>query len=46
MYWVYVSRVSIKYGEVTYPHWKHFDNKITALLFAKINDYKLIAKGK
>ena len=39
MYYVYVSR-SIR------PYWKGFDNRISALLFKKINGYSLIAKGK
>ncbi len=46
MWYVYIDTVSIKYGEVIYPHWKPFSNRISAMLFAKINGYKLIAKGK
>lgn len=39
MYYVYVSRV-------IRPYWKGFDNRISALLFKKINGYTIIAKGK
>ena len=46
MYYVYIDRVSVKYGRVAWPYWKGFDNLISALLFKKINGYKLIAKGK
>lgn len=45
MYWVYVDRV-IKTRKVQPKHWKAFDGYINALLFAKINGFKLIAKGK
>ena len=46
MYYVYVDRVSVKYGQVTLPYWKGFDNLISALLFKKINGYSLIVKRK
>ena len=41
MYYVYITE-SYK----GYNYWRAFDHRITALLFAKINGYKLIAKGK
>jgi hypothetical protein len=43
-YYVY----STKYdrGDRRMARWVEFDNLITAKLFAKVNGYKLLAKGK
>ena len=41
-YWVFVKGSNM----VAKPYWRAFDHIISALLFAKINGYKLIAIGK
>lgn len=47
MYWVYVNRMEKTYVYLPkMPYWKPFNNRISAMLYAKINGYKLIAKGK
>jgi hypothetical protein len=45
MYYVYIDRISMVRKPVG-KYWKAFVNYTDALLFAKINGYKLIAKGK
>lgn len=44
-YYVKVTKKAYHNG-IGISYWKSFDSRISALLFAKVNGYKLIAKGK
>lgn len=46
-YYVYIDRMTfICLPAIKGRYWKSFDSKLSALVFAKVNGYKLIAKGK